>query len=568
MTSFVYIKEFETTTGAIAPDSIKLSDPVRVSVEENFFPASASQASFFYSDFLVTDFTEIYVTFINSYCTLQNTLVSFTYTAGNYPMTLADASNVCILMPRANKSGMAIGATINLPYTFTTSEYRGKQKIATVTSNVFPPNTLLGFALISSFYNYIQSDIHDVLETDNINVFHLDPTRNNEADLTKRSHAKGVKIDDKRWFVGFEDIRRDNSECDNDFNDVVFEIETSASNALQVLSGATAPILPSVFVNLSAVDTATFGGAILSAEYTQNVENQHLNTAGVVITGGSRLCFGDTDRVLWSDQVNRWVLRQASTGATVTLADTVRNVPGRTNLGATGSSLRYSSVHGSVFGTVRDATNNNVIAGALVILRDEDKNEIKRVRCNANGNYIATYDRSDYKLTTIQFSRYGFVDLYQTTFTSNVSANMIPVNSNPNFRVVLTWGQLPTDLDSHLKADTAGYHVFYAATSVTRNSTIATLDVDDTSSYGPETMTVVNPTSERYKYYVHNYSKEKSFSASNNAEVRVYQNNTLIQTINIAGALNWENTSASYWHVFDMVGGVFQKVHDFKTSEP
>ena len=51
------------------------------------------------------------------------------------------------------------------------------------------------------------------------------------------------------------------------------------------------------------------------------------------------------------------------------------------------------------------------------------------------------------------------------------------------YRVILTWGSSPSDLDSHLEGP--GYHVFYS----NKTGKNAELDVDDTTSYGPETVT-------------------------------------------------------------------------------
>ncbi|MCL4234459.1 MAG: carboxypeptidase regulatory-like domain-containing protein, partial [Deltaproteobacteria bacterium] len=60
-------------------------------------------------------------------------------------------------------------------------------------------------------------------------------------------------------------------------------------------------------------------------------------------------------------------------------------------------------------------------------------------------------------------------------------------------RIVLTWGATPSDLDSHLWAPHYGcnaqnpYHLYFAARQC---GVIVNLDVDDTTSFGPETTTV------------------------------------------------------------------------------
>jgi hypothetical protein len=51
-------------------------------------------------------------------------------------------------------------------------------------------------------------------------------------------------------------------------------------------------------------------------------------------------------------------------------------------------------------------------------------------------------------------------------------------------RIVLTWGERPADLDSHITYP--GNHIFFRS----KKGTDANLDVDDTTSFGPETITL------------------------------------------------------------------------------
>ena len=59
---------------------------------------------------------------------------------------------------------------------------------------------------------------------------------------------------------------------------------------------------------------------------------------------------------------------------------------------------------------------------------------------------------------------------------------------NKAFKIVLSWGSNPRDLDSHIcgKSSKNDFHVFYSNKSFSENGKIiAHLDTDDTSSYGP-----------------------------------------------------------------------------------
>ncbi|KPF45905.1 hypothetical protein IP87_14050 [beta proteobacterium AAP121] len=69
----------------------------------------------------------------------------------------------------------------------------------------------------------------------------------------------------------------------------------------------------------------------------------------------------------------------------------------------------------------------------------------------------------------------------------------------------LTWGALPSDLDSYLYTP-SGTRVYYSNEGSLTAAPYANLDVDDTSSYGPEVITITRLMVGTYKYAVNNYS--------------------------------------------------------------
>ncbi len=93
-------------------------------------------------------------------------------------------------------------------------------------------------------------------------------------------------------------------------------------------------------------------------------------------------------------------------------------------------------------------------------------------------------DEERYTTTSFNIKVLGGITIdYQNGYVSN------EVTSG-NIRIVLTWGATPSDLDSHLVGPTSGdskFHVYYANDVY---GSEVDLDVDDTSSYGPETITI------------------------------------------------------------------------------
>lgn len=123
-------------------------------------------------------------------------------------------------------------------------------------------------------------------------------------------------------------------------------------------------------------------------------------------------------------------------------------------------------------------------------------------------------------------------------------------------RIVLGWGESPTDLDSHLTGPDDGdgrFHLYYA--NQTPSGSNAELDRDDTSSFGPETVTVDAFRAGTYRYSVHNFSDGSENGAlgieQSPAQVKVYDESGLIRTYNPPAATA---TSGNTWRVFELDG--------------
>ena len=122
------------------------------------------------------------------------------------------------------------------------------------------------------------------------------------------------------------------------------------------------------------------------------------------------------------------------------------------------------------------------------------------------------------------------------------------------FRIVLTWGSVPSDLDSHLIYNGCGGSAevaFYNKACYGANGElIADLDYDDVTSYGPETVTIYtyNP-GESFRYYVYDYSNGGNSNANalanSGAMVKVYRSDKLIATYFVP-----TNIHGYIWEVF------------------
>lgn len=209
---------------------------------------------------------------------------------------------------------------------------------------------------------------------------------------------------------------------------------------------------------------------------------------------------------------------------------------------------------GSISGTVKDATNQNGIPNATVKAFLEDT-EVSSTMTDSSGNY--TINELSPDLYDLVASATGYIDnsvqdvLVNPEQTTIVDIVLSPELQTGEWRIVLTWGETPYDLDSHLWLPSeTPYHIYYVDKG-NQNLTVfpyAFLDVDDTTSYGPETITIGSLLTDSYVYAVHNYSESPDLTLSS-AVVKVYNESGLVKTYNIP-----TSGTGLWWHVFDIDG--------------
>ncbi len=233
---------------------------------------------------------------------------------------------------------------------------------------------------------------------------------------------------------------------------------------------------------------------------------------------------------------------------------------------------------GAVSGTVVDALTGLPVNGALVLFlsgwnASSAASAAGQCVTDASGHYSISLPPGYY---TAVISRSGYIasSLNATVFsgeTTLLNGALSPCQSENQLRVVLTWGADPADLDSHLSgvlSDGKTLHVFYRNTAYRSGGvTVCTLDHDDTTSYGPETVTLHVPSSGVFRYSVHNYTYRKDVSGNNLANsgalAAVYRGNTLIAVFPVP------NKYGSVWNVFEVRDGLIVPLNTMEyVTEP
>ena len=248
---------------------------------------------------------------------------------------------------------------------------------------------------------------------------------------------------------------------------------------------------------------------------------------------------------------------------------------------------RWTSLTTAVHGKVINALNGKVIDGAVVKLRKNWNNKTGAYSKTLFGNVRSDTTDSKGKFSisvgsgcyTAEITKSGYVTSYFNVISGDelfgadetVTIVLTPVLSDDEYRIVLTWGSTPPDLDSHLNYNINNVqkmHVYYHNTNGSYNgNNVASLDYDNTRGYGPETITLHLDSSlltakSVFRYSVHDFSDGNSSTTTNlansNAVIHLYKGNTLLNTYHVP-----QNGKGSVWHVFDIDSTGIHTVNSF-----
>jgi hypothetical protein len=170
---------------------------------------------------------------------------------------------------------------------------------------------------------------------------------------------------------------------------------------------------------------------------------------------------------------------------------------------------------------------------------------------DASGNFVLPMQRGG-QATVVALSG-GFlsntVSVGPYSADTQLSSCLTIGQTGAGVTVKLTWGASPRDLDSHLFAPD-GTEVYYSDKGSLVAAPFANLDVDDTSSYGPEVVTLTRLMVGTYRYQVHNYTGYSggSFTASG-ARVEL---NIPGRVTELFAPPTGETSSTDWWTVFEL----------------
>jgi len=163
------------------------------------------------------DTAEVFVTFVSEGAGYKNVLGFYTFDASNPSTVAPQIEDITIIFPNVSALGSGGGL-----------EMGNKVNIGS-----FPAGTGIGWVMLANGWQ-------GNAVTNGYWTLFSNPDFNPENDPVLRHHnVLLTDLDNDRILLGFEDIRRDYSSCDNDFNDAIFYVTANPFTSIVTSNYAT-----------------------------------------------------------------------------------------------------------------------------------------------------------------------------------------------------------------------------------------------------------------------------------------------------------------------------------------
>lgn len=233
-----------------------------------------------------------------------------------------------------------------------------------------------------------------------------------------------------------------------------------------------------------------------------------------------------------------------------------------------------SGGYGRADGWIFDATNKKPIEGVRLKWRkginNYDGEVVEDIRTIEDGDYYSGRLEAGNYCVEVIGEKLGYINTY---FNVKVIGNttvdyqygyISPQIAEGQIRTVLSWGELPADLDSHMKytlSDGTTGHVYYRNQEDTMNGEkICALDRDDITQFGPETTTIYEGKTGNYQFSVKNYSGECDMGPEGGV-VRIYMGGHAYPTYTFC----MPEEAVNLWEVYNYnsATGYLQPVNEY-----
>lgn len=195
------------------PVSPSLVDNINASLPENY-PVPEYNPEYISegveTNIILNELADVWVTFVGEGAGYRNVLGFYTYDIFDPPLSPPSDEDITIIFPNVSGIGSGGGLLIG------DKMYLGQ----------YPPNTGIGWVLIANGWNGSNATYGNW-------TLYSNPYWNPEGDSDLQKHNVNLFDNNEQVIVfGFEDIRRDFSSCDQDFNDALFLVTTNPYSAI------------------------------------------------------------------------------------------------------------------------------------------------------------------------------------------------------------------------------------------------------------------------------------------------------------------------------------------------
>ncbi|MGR5253584.1 hypothetical protein ACPV5S_15410 [Vibrio astriarenae] len=212
-----------------------------------------------------------------------------------------------------------------------------------------------------------------------------------------------------------------------------------------------------------------------------------------------------------------------------------------------------------------------LIRGARIVAEGQDYNGRSSAYSNIDGEFTLPVRRNSTILVSAQ-SNYQSRTQRVSTFSWDQELSDCLQLEDAFTSIQLTWGANPRDLDSHFTGPNESdgdrrFEIYYGNKTVDVEGVRMFLDVDDTSGYGPEVISVPEfPLPGTYSYFVNRYAGSGQINPDETRVELVINGQRRTYTPPAEGI-------AKYWYVFDLVvdesGNIeIVEIQEFFSSKP
>lgn len=214
-----------------------------------------------------------------------------------------------------------------------------------------------------------------------------------------------------------------------------------------------------------------------------------------------------------------------------------------------------------VDGVIINAVTGKGLDGAELSFEPKERGlDSVQTETDRTGSFSTELEPGNYE---VEVSKDGFItdsfelEVEENTPVSGISFPLSPELAMGEIRIVLTWNAYPSDLDSHLSGRTPSgrnFELYFGRRDISDGNTpVASLDVDETGGFGPETTTIY--VDGDYHFWVEDFTHTGEMSGSG-AQVKVYLSDQGAPEV-----FDVPSGSGNVWDVFTIENGTIRPIN-------